>query len=418
MSGERGIGVYADRDAVQDVYRRHLSSGRASLCEMIGAPLEVRSSGAYVYAPSGEAYLNCGGYGVFIVGHCHPLVVEAVVEQVQRHPIQTSSLIEPVHAAAAEALLRVAPSELDSVRFTNSGAECTEAALKMARIQGKTHIVTMRNGFHGKTLGALSATSNPLYQEPFEPLLPSTAVQFGDSEALEDVIAERDDCCVILEPIQGEGGVVIPQPGYLREVAALCRHHGALLIFDEIQSGLGRTGRWWAAERDHDAVPDMLLVGKGLSGGVVPVGAVVARSTIYKPFGTDPALHSSTFAGSPIQCAAARAAITAIESEGLAERARELGAELLQLIREIAHAEAPDIVADVRGEGLLIGIEFVEPSLAVETMLELVQRRVLANNSLNSVGVLRLTPPAILERPDVEHFGGALAAALRAVAAL
>ncbi|MDQ3933007.1 MAG: aminotransferase class III-fold pyridoxal phosphate-dependent enzyme [Actinomycetota bacterium] len=410
--------VYPDREAVQDVYRRHLSSGRATLCEVMGAPLEVRSSGAYVYAPDGTAYLNCGGYGVFIVGHCHPLVVEAVVDQARRHPIQTHALVEPVQAAAAEALLEVVPPELDSLRFTNSGAECTEAGLKMARLHGKKHIVTMRNGFHGKTLGALSATANPLYQDPFAPLLPSTAVPFGDAAALEAVIAGRDDCCVIVEPIQGEGGAVIPPPGYLSEVVALCRRHEAFVIFDEIQSGLGRTGRWWASQRDADAIPDIMLVGKGLSGGVVPVGAVLARSAIYRPFGTDLALHSSTFAGSPIQTAAAHATIRAIESEGLVERARDLGAELLALAREIAHAEAADMVRDVRGEGLLIGIEFADPSLVVETMQELMQRRVIANNSVNAVGVLRLTPPAVLEPSDIERLGDALVGGFRAAAAV
>jgi putrescine aminotransferase len=407
----------AERDAVLDTYRNHLSTGRASLAEMMAAPLEVRSAGCRVYAPDGADYLNCGGYGVFILGHCHPAVVGAVAEQVGRHPLHTSVLIDPLQASAATALAAAAPPGLDSVRFTNSGSEATEVALKIARMHGKNHIVSTVNGFHGKTLGALSATMHATYQDPFQPLLPGASVRFGDADELESAIVGREDCCVIVEPIQGEGGVVIPPAGYLRDVADLCRRHGALLIFDEIQVGLGRTGRLWASEHDG-ATPDLMLVGKGLSGGVVPVAAVVATAEVYLPFSEDPVLHSSTFAGSPIAMAAARAAIQAIADEGLVTRAAQIGDELLQRLTRTAAESAPDVVREVRGRGLLIGMEFVEPSLVIEAMLELLEHHVIVNHSFNDHAVLRLTPPAILEPADVDRVVEAFAESLAAVQAM
>ncbi|HST55179.1 MAG TPA: aminotransferase class III-fold pyridoxal phosphate-dependent enzyme [Solirubrobacteraceae bacterium] len=404
-----------DRDAIVDVYRRHISRGRASLSDLSAAPLELRSAGSTIFAADGTEYLDFGGYGVFILGHCHPAVVEAVVAQVRRHPVQSNVLVDPLQASAAAALLEVVPSELDCLRFTNSGAESAEFALKLARRHGKRHIINTARGFHGKTLGALSATANPIYQEPFGPLFPSDTAAYGDAKDLRGLLSGRDDCCVILEPIQGEGGVIIPPKGYLTEVVSICKQHDALLIFDEIQSGLGRTGRWWAAERDG-AIPDVMLIGKGLSGGVIPVAAVVATNAVYKPFSEDPMLHSSTFAGSPVAAAAARAAVRAIAAEGLVERAATLGKQLLSIVTEVA-GETPQLVRDVRGEGLLIGIEFAEPSLVTEMMMELLGREIIVNHSFNAHTVLRLTPSALLTDAQIERFAEALGASLRAVAA-
>jgi putrescine aminotransferase len=411
------VTVTANRDDVLQTYRRHLSRGRAALAELSAAPLEVSSHDTRLVTPEGEEFLDCGGYGVFILGHCHPAVVEAVVRQVRSHPVHSGVLVEPVQARAAATLASVSPPGLESVRFANSGSEATEFALKLARLHGKRHIVTTANGFHGKTLGALSATSKRVYQDRFAPLLPGTVVPYGDAAAIKRVVAGRSDCCVILEPIQGEGGVVIPPPGYLADVCAICREHGALVIFDEIQVGLGRTGRWWAAERDG-AVPDVMLVGKALSGGIVPVAAVVTTEELYRPFSEDPMLHSSTFAGSPIACAAAHAAIEAIRSEGVVERAAAVGAELLGRVQYIVRPFADELVREVRGAGLLIGIEFQDAGAVTETMLELLDRRVVVSHSHNAQSVLRLTPPAILTPADIDRVTIALADSLRAVSAV
>ena len=381
--------------------RRHVSKGRASIAELSGGHIEVASHGSRVVDRDGREFLSCGGYGVFILGHCHPRVIGAVEQQLRRHPLATRMLAEPRLAAAAEHLAAVAPGGLEYVHFVNSGAEATEAAIKIARTNGKRRLVTTTNGFHGKTMGALSVTAQSLYQEPFAPLLPEVVeVPFGDAGALERVLASGDDHVVILEPVQAEGGVVFPPDGYLRAVQAMCRRHGALLVLDEIQTGLGRLGAWWGADREGIA-PDVLLVGKGLSGGAVPVAAAVATPAAYAALSRDPFLHTSTFAGSPLAMAAADAALTVMEEEDIVERAARLGHRLLAAIRELPSLAPGGPVTEIRGRGLLIGIEFASPGLAAEFVLELLARRVIVNHSLNSQNVVRLTPPAVMQDTDV-----------------
>ncbi|HEX8067909.1 MAG TPA: aminotransferase class III-fold pyridoxal phosphate-dependent enzyme [Thermoleophilaceae bacterium] len=412
--GRRRLDAGMPRSEVVEGYRKHVGKGRAALAEYLGAPVEVAASGARVLCSDGRSYLDCGGYGVFILGHCHPTVVYAVAEQLFTNPLATRVLLESRLAEAATALASVTPPGLDYVHFVNSGAEATEVGIKLARAQGKRTIVSMQRGYHGKTLGALSATANPTYQDPFRPLLTAHHVAFGDPEALRAVLAEHGDCAVIVEPVQGEGGVVIPPPGYLAEVERACREHDAFLIVDEIQTGLGRLGRWWGVDREG-VRPDVMLVGKGLSGGVVPVAAAVATERAYSILDRDPMLQTATFAGSPVAMAAATAAVTAIGEEGIVERARRLGARLLAGVEEAVRSGCPELVVDVRGEGLLIGVELAEPGLVGELTLELLARGVIVNHSLNAHAVLRLTPPAVMEEADVEELLDALADAARAV---
>ncbi|MGI8309292.1 aspartate aminotransferase family protein [Saccharopolyspora hattusasensis] len=382
-------------------YRRHISRGRARLADMTGGLTEVSSHGSRVVDAAGKTYLNCGGYGVFLLGHAHPAVVEAVVEQVRRHPLTTRLMLEPTVASAAETLARVAPNGLDYVHFVNSGAEATEAAIKLARAHGHAHLISAVGGYHGKTMGALSITARELYQAPFRPLLPSVDhVPFGDAQALEEALAAAPPACVVVEPVQGEGGVVVPPSGYLRDVAQLCRKYGALFVLDEVQTGLGRLGHWWGADRES-VTPDILLVGKNLSGGVVPVAAMVATAEAYSPFNRDPFLHTSTFAGSPIAAAAAEAAIRVVVAENLVTKASELGEYLLQELRRILLHHCGHLITDVRGLGLLIGVELVNEQVTGELLMELLDHGVLVNHSLNAHRVLRFTPPAVLTSEDV-----------------
>lgn len=398
------------------LYRRHLGAGRAAIGQFLGGVTEVASHGPWVETADGRRYLDFGGYGVFLLGHRHPLVTAAVHRQLDTHPLATRTLLEPVVARAAAALAATTPGDLDLVHFVNSGAEATEAALKVARAHGHHRVVTTRRGYHGKTLGALSVTSNPVYQDPFRPLLPDvTAVPYGDLEAMAQAVsAAGSSGVVILEPVQGEGGVVIPPVGYLREVAGLCAAAGAMLVVDEVQTGLGRLGSWWGVDAEA-VVPDVLLVGKGLSGGVVPVAAMVATPRAYAPLAKDPYLHTSTFAGSPLACAAAEAAIAAMHQEHLVERAALLGEVLLGGMREAAAAAAPGSLVDVRGRGLLIGVELTSPGSVGELVLQLLERGVICCHSLNSSTVLRFTPPAVLSTEDVEHFLRTFRAALAAL---
>ena len=389
--------------ATMDRYRRYLSSGRAAVGELFGGDIEVASEGAWVTSSAGRRLLNCGGYGVFITGARHPRIVDAVRRQLDTNPVATRLLIEPQVALAAEALVATTPPGLNRVHFACGGAEAVEAALKLARANGKRRLISMRGGYHGKTLGALSATGKPMFQDPFRPLLPGvTHVPFGDTGALAVALSTSDgEACVIVEPVQGEGGVVIPPPGYLAEVARLCRRFDAFLVLDEIQTGLGRLGYWWAAERDA-ITPDVLLAGKALGGGVLPVSAAIATDEAFAPFDRDPFIHTSTFSGNPLGMAAAQAAIATIREDDLVWRARWIGELLREEITAILHDALGAAVHEVRGLGLLIGIELSVPGLAGELLLELMEAGVIANHSLNTDRVLRLTPPAVLSHDEIQ----------------
>jgi putrescine aminotransferase len=406
----------ADRAEVAALYRRHVNRGLARLAQLLGTPVEVRSAGSLVFDERDRGFLDCGGYGVFILGHGHPAVVAAAKAQLERHALATRVLLNPELARAAEALVRVAPQGLDYAYFASTGAEAVETALKLARLQGKRRLVATRGGFHGKTFGALSVTGREVFQAPFEPLLPSvTFVDYGDADVLEAALAGPPDCCVILEPVQAEGGVRIPPDDYLPAVERLCRERGALFVLDEVQTGLGRLGAWWGATR-AGVTPDLLVVGKGLSGGVVPVSAVVSSPAAFAGLNRDPMLHTSTFAGSPLGAATARAAIETIDREGIVQRAGELGARMLAAVRELVADESAQLVDEVRGVGLLIGIEMAADHLAGELVVELLERRVIVSHSLNANRVVRLTPPAILTESELDWLLAALRESLRAVA--
>jgi putrescine aminotransferase len=406
----------SSREQVLDAYRAHLSAGMAGLAEFMHAPVEARAQGSHVWDHRGQRYLSCGGYGVFILGHCHPRVVEAVVDQVRSNPVSTRVLLNPAMAEAASALARVAPEGLEYVYFAQSGAEAVETALKLARLNGRRRVVAMENGFHGKTLGALSATGRNYYRTPFEPLLADVEfVPFGRAEALATALASGPEACVVLEPVQAEGGVAIPPVGYLADVERACREHGAFLVLDEVQTGLGRLGEWWGADREA-VTPDVLVVGKALGGGVVPVSAVVASETVFAELSRNPLLHTSTFSGAPAGMAAATATIAAIEEEDIVPRATRLGERLLQAISSIVREACPSHVREVRGAGLLIGIEFQADYLAFDFLIEMLDRHVILAHSMNAPEVIRVTPPAVLDDEDVEWLEAAIRASAEALA--
>ncbi|MFH9983135.1 aspartate aminotransferase family protein [Streptomyces sp. NPDC017179] len=390
-------------EEVLRLYRAHLSKGRATLAELFGSHMEVESQGVWLTTSDGERFLNTGGYGVFIMGARHPIVMEEVRRQLETHPVATRILLEPTVARAAEALASVAPEGLDRVHFALSGAEAVETGLKLARANGRRRTVSMKGGYHGKTLGALSATAKDVYQAPFRPLIPDVVhLPFGDIDALRAELSQHPgEVCVIIEPVQGEGGVIIPPKGYLKQVEEAVREFDGFLVLDEVQTGFGRLGEWWGLDAEGIR-PDVLLAGKALGGGVVPVSAALATRKAFRPFDKDPYVHTATFSGQPLLMAAVQGSVRAIREEELVPRARELGAGLLPRITEIVQRNIPDLVVEVRGQGLLIGVELVEPGLAGELLIELFNHGVVANHSMNGSSVVRFTPPATLTDRDVE----------------
>ncbi len=375
------------------LYQQHINEGLARLIDFMGLSTEeVEAEGSIVRTADGRKFIDLlGGYGVFNLGHRHPRVVEAVRRQLERMPLSAKVFLNRPQAELAARLAEITPGELAKCFFCNSGTEAVEAAIKFSRLAtGRSQVVYATGAFHGKTLGSLSATDRPHYRDPFMPLLEFRLVPYGDHAALEEAVGE-DTACLLIEPIQGEGGIVIPPEGYLRACREACHRAGALLVLDEIQTGLGRTGRMFACEHEG-VVPDLMCLAKALGGGVMPIGAVVATPRVWEKFEQNPLLHTSTFGGGELACAAALAAVEATVEEDLPAMAREKGAWLMERLRELAAAH-PELVREVRGRGLMAGIEFARPDFGELFIASAISRGVLTAFTLNRTDVIRLEPP-------------------------
>ncbi len=413
------MSTYPDRETAEFVdgtvekYRRFVNPGLANLMDFVGFhAVEWSGHGMIVCDSTGKEYLDfLGGYGVFALGHAHPRVVRAVQEQLLRLPMSSRVLFNRPMAELAERLAEITPGELQYSFICNSGTEAVEGALKLARLaSGKTQIIGTEGGFHGKTFGGLSASGREVYRAPFAPLVPDFLhVPFGDAEAAAAAMT-RDTAALIVEPIQGENGVIVPDDGYLRALRDLCDAHEVLLIFDEVQTGFGRTGALFGCQH-WGVAPDIMTMAKALGGGVMPIGAFTATPRIWSAFTANPLLHSSTFGGNELACAAALAAITVLLEDDLPAHAAVMGEELLAGLRAVAR-RYPGTIAEVRGKGLLIGVEFSERDIAALVIAGLAQQRILAAYTLNNPCVIRFEPPLIVER---EHIATVLAAFEHAV---
>lgn len=354
----------------------------------------VRGRGALVWDLDGREYIDCvGGHGICVVGHCHPKVVEAIKMQAERLITCPGMFYNDARAELLEKLVNIAPRGLNRVFLSNSGTEAVECAIKLARkYTGKKGIIATVRGFHGRTMGALSATWEAKYRKPFEPLVPGFShVPFGDAEAVRKAI-DSDTAAVIVEPVQGEGGVHVAPEGYLKELREVCDEKGVLLIFDEVQTGFGRTGKMFACMH-WDVTPDIMAVAKAIAGGV-PMGATLAREDIM--LSLQETEHGSTFGGNPLACAAASATIDVIVNERLPERAERLGRLLKNGLEKVK--EESKIVREVRGLGLMIGVEL--KLKCKEYVLKAMEKGVLLLTS--GLNVIRLLPPLVIEEEQIE----------------
>lgn len=370
------------------------------LCGAEGA-VEFRDGGVYTYDNHGKRYLDClGGYGIFNVGHRHPKVIAAVKSQLDQVCLHSQDLLNPWAAHLARQLASLAPGDLQYSFFCNSGTEAVEGAIKLARLHtGKSEIISTKNAYHGVSLGALSATGREVFRKPFEPLLKGFKhVPFGDVKAIEEAIT-KDTAAVILEPIQGEGGINVPPPGYLRKVRQLTKKKGVLLILDEVQTGMGRTGRMFACEHES-VVPDIICLAKALGGGVMPIGCFMAGKKIWKALEPNPSIHNSTFGGNPLACTAASACIEVLLEEHLPARAAVMGNYFMRKLEELVE-EYPQYLADVRGKGLLIGLEFQTQDVRMEVQDELFHRGVLVAGTMNANRTIRIEPPLIITESQI-----------------
>lgn len=382
--------------------------------------VEWEDEGAVFRDVHGQEFLDMlGGFGIYVVGHRHPKVLQAVRQQLDRQALHSQELIDPLRTYLARLVALITPDPLQYSFFSNSGTESIEACLKMAMLTTRRHhFVGTIGGFHGKTLGSLGGTSKGIFREPFLPLLHWSHVPFGDLDALNTFLKSCDFsgdkvAAVVIEPIQGEGGINVAPPGYLSGARELCDRYGAMLVFDEVQSGMGRTGTMFYCQQEG-VTPDLMAVGKGFGGGVMPIGACIGTARTWERYIENPFLHTTTFGGNPLCCAAAIATINVLIEEDLPRQAREKGNFLLEELARLAR-KYPRVLCGARGVGLMLGMEFVSDQVGYRVAKHLFARKILISGTYINARVLRVEPPLVISQPQLEQFLTALEQSLAEV---
>lgn len=421
---------------VFQLYGKYVNSGFVSLIGNMGYGRVYQAAyDCNLEDEQGETYLDfMGGYGSLNLGHNHPAVVKSL-EAVRRAPNVLHNTLNPYTAVLAAKLAELTGGSLTRSFFCNSGSEAVEGAVKLARAAtGRPGIVYCANAYHGKSIGALSVSGRDHYKTPFGPLLSHCQeVPFGDAAALEKELQTGQAAAFIVEPVQGEGGVILPPEGYLKQAEELCAKYGTLLIMDEVQTGMGRTGRMLAYEYEG-LVPDIVCLAKSLGGGIMPIGAYIAKDSVYQAaYGSieNCLLHTSTFGGNTYACAAAIAAIDTLLDEELPRQAEEKGRYMLERLNRLK--DRFKFVKDVRGKGLLLGIEFhraspsgegaaapvdslqslIEGNYALQVTVRLLHEwKILIGYSLGNADLIRIEPPLTVSYTQIDHFTGALGALL------
>lgn len=422
-------------EKIFEMHREYLNSGFTNLIRMMNCDKVFREArGSIIKDSNGNEYIDfLGGYGSLNLGHSHPYVVESLGRLMDK-PNLVHTGLNPYPAVLAANLANVTGGILTRSFFCNSGTEAVEGALKLARAAtGRKRIIYCKDSFHGKTFGALSVAGREKYKKLFEPLLPDCEeVDYGDAPSLEEKLRTEEAAAFIVEAIQGEGGVIIPPEGYLGQVRKLCTQYDTLLIMDEVQTGLGRTGRMFAYE--HEGItPDVLCLAKSLGGGVMPIGAYITTDAVYqKAYGGigECLLHTSTFGGNTYACAAAIAAIEVLCSENMPQKAEEKGKYIMGKLKPMK--DKYNVIKEIRGRGLLIGIEFNaksgensdRPGAGAGSMANeyhaayvagrlLNEYNILTAYSTNNPGIIRLEPPLGVTANQIDLLIGAIDSTLK-----
>ena len=385
------------------------------------AAIEWTGEGSYIEDIMGRRYIDClGGFGIYSAGIRHPKIIEAVRRQLDRMPLSSQELLDPLRGALAEILGEIAPGNLQKCFFINNGTDAVEGAMKLARLYTeKSGFISTIRGFHGKSYGSLSLMGKADFRMAFEPLLQDVYfVEFGDADEVEWQLKKARDvgldiAAVVAEPVQGEAGAIVPPDDYWPRLREICDEYDVLLIADEVQTGLGRTGKMFGV--DHwDVIPDIMCLGKALGGGVMPLSAFISTPEIWKVLEKNPFLHSSTFGGNPLACAAGIAAINVTLSEDLPGQAAEGGAYFLAGLRDI-QSRFPEHVVDVRGKGLLIGVEFDTTEIGYAVASGLFRRGVLVAGTLLNAKTLRFEPVLAIPKKLIDEVLGHLDETLRSL---
>ena len=396
-----------------DRYAKHVNPQKVRVLKAAGLGIiESRRDGAWVYDAEGRRLLDCfTSAGSFNVGRRNPEVVRAMHEAVDSLDHGNFLLCSSQKADLAAKLADISPGDLSCVMFGTGGGEAVDFALKLARgATRRARIVHTVNGYHGHTGFALSAAGRDAYRVPFEPLMPEfVRVEFGDAEAMAGAV-DMHTAAVLVEPIQGEGGIRVPPDGYLRRLRELCTENGAVLILDEIQTGFGRTGKWFACEHEG-VVPDIMTVAKSLGGSMVSISATIFTEDLREFLIPNPFIHLSTFGGSDLACMVALKVIEIIESTGLIDHAAEMGAILNAGLNRLA-GEFPDAISEVRGRGMMAGLKLADDSMGPRLSYNLSNHGVLAIYSGNEPSVMRIMPALIIEPQEIDFLLDALQGAM------
>lgn len=389
--------------------RSYIEVRKAANAEMFHYNIEWSGEGSLLFDIEGNEIVDClGGYGCYSAGMRHPKIVEAVRAQARRMPLSSQELLDPLRGALARLLGELAPGDLQYSFFANNGTDAVDGAMKLARVYtGKNGFISSLSGFHGKSMGALSLMGKSSFRAPFEPLLPEIYfVPFGNANAVEEELWKATSvgkgiAAVVMEPIQGEAGAIVPPDDFWPRLRELCNEYECLLIADEVQTGLGRTGKLFGV--DHwNVAPDIMTLGKYLGGGVMPLSAFISTPKIWEIYNDNPLLHTSTFGGNPLACAAGIAAVQVALEEDLPGQAARKGEWLLRELQAVC-AEFPNVVHEVRGKGLLIGMQFLTAELGWAACTALYDHQVLVAGTLTNAKTLRFEPAlnipdALLER--------------------
>lgn len=394
-------------------YNKHVNPGWLKYRKSVSTDetfVEWRDEGEHFYTVKGEEFIDClGGFGIFMCGHRNPEILDVVKAQLERQALHSQELVDPLRAYLAKALAAITPGDLQYSFFTNGGAEAVEMALKLARIaSGGRWYISAVKGFHGKSMGAMSVGGKDTYRTPYTPMVQQVQhVKYGDAKAIREAIENlqyvgEKIAAVILEPIQGEAGIIVPPAGYLKEVREICDEHGVLLIFDEIQTGMGRTGSMFRCEAEG-VVPDIMTYGKAFGGGILPITGIIARPHVWvQELQDNPwILGSPTFGGNPLCCSAALATIKYMLEHDIPKQAKEKGEFLISGLRKVQE-KYPKVIREVRGMGLMIGVEFVENEVGYSVSKGMFARRVMTAGTLVNSKTIRFEPSATIGYDDLE----------------
>ena len=372
------------------------------------AAVEWTGRGATFKDVLGREYIDClGGFGVFNLGWSHPKVVGAVQAQLQKSPLPTQELLDPLRGMLSHLLAEITPGDIQYSFFVGSGTEAVEGAMKLAKLYTrKSGFIASVRGFHGKTTGSLALTGKAIFRKPAMPLHNNVFhVPYGDADAVEQQLriareVGNDIAAVVMEPVQGEAGAIVPPDDFWPRLRQICDEYEVLLIADEVQTGMGRTGKLWGVNH-WDVAPDIICAAKALGGGVMPIGAFMSTPKIWSVMNSNPFIHTSTTGGNPLACAAAIAAINVTLEEGISEQAAEKGDYFIKQLKDIA-ARHSDVYTHITGKGLLIGQHFINDDIGYAVASGLFKRGVLISGTLNNSRVIRVEPPLVITREEID----------------